>query len=664
MRLASRAARAAAEEFRHLHARLLGADRVELESVRWKRSGGAWHATWHQVRHGRRVVGCLLDLTMSARGDVVAFRSTLVPDLHGRATVAGAPTAARRACEALLGRSLEIDACEPVVVAMAAAGRYEAVPALELRLGNATGGRWWALVESTRQRVLALESLLRHDILEGETSGDIRPLYALDPLQARAFPWLQLQLGALDQAARTHSDGLGRYRFSHPAATVELRAALTGLYVSVDNDAPGSPSPGFSLQVQVPGDVPVHFGADEARDDERTIYHHTNVIHDFMKDQFDFALLDFPLPAVASVVNPLNGNPDYANAFWDGGRIAFGNGGGVFMNFGLFADVIYHEYTHAITDHMYRPAGGLRGRIGGAIHEALSDYFACTITGEPLIGEFLAGGAPSLRNLDNNLQWPRDRDPTDEVHANGEILGGALWDVRLHAGPEVADAVIHFARELFPQDFEAYLDAMLIQDDLLFGDGVPGNGSPHRDAILAGFALHGMGPLGGGVLRIHHDPLRDTENAGVPQVVRASLGSVLPVAVDEMQLRYSTAGGFVVQVMQAQADGGFVGEIPGLPEGSHVEYWLRASRTRPHEVYTLPEDAPATTFGYDVGPDHTPPVVTHAASPVVPAFAWPAELTARIEDNLGVAYAWVEYTQNGVPGALLGLVRSRDDPAL
>ena len=112
--------------------------------------------------------------------------------------------------------------------------------------------------------------------------------------------------------------------------------------------------------------------ATNTRDDERTIYFHTNLIHDFVRERFDFTLLDFPVPAIAAVRNPITGSNDYANAFWDGNRMAYGAGAGGFLNFGLFADVIYHEYTHAITDYMYRPTGGLVGQIGGALHEGAS----------------------------------------------------------------------------------------------------------------------------------------------------------------------------------------------------------------------------------------------------------------------------------------------------
>jgi hypothetical protein len=408
----------------------------------------------------------------------------------------------------------------------------------------------------------------------------------------------------------------------------------------------------------VPGTrLDILFDATNSRDDERTIYHHTNVIHDYARAELGFTAMDYPVPAVASVANPSNGSRDYANAFWDGQRMGFGNGGSGMHNFGLFADVVYHEYTHGITDFMYRPIGGLIGPIGGAIHEGLSDYFACTLTNEPLLGEFLSGTG-ALRNLENTLLWPEDRDAGNEPHANGEILAGALWDARGNIGPVVADRVAHAARLLFPQTFEEYLEAMLLQDDLLFGDGVPSNGSPHRQGILAGFGMHGMGELGSREIRIVHQPLGDTEDAGAARRVEVQLGTLVPRLVDEVYVHYSTGGAFTAMRMTPVQPATYAAEIPGLPAGSRVEYYVRALRLRrPIQVTTLPADAPASVFAFAVGEDVQPPVIEHVPFAQVAAFVFPPEIGVRIADNLGIASAYVEYRRNGQGGARLGLVR-------
>jgi Thermolysin metallopeptidase, catalytic domain len=400
--IAEVAARQAAEEFRARHAALLGAAATTtLRPVRWGASPRAWHATWQQVVSGRPVEGCYLDLLLAEDGDPVAFQSTLVPSLVLPAPVPDLD-AARRACEVLTGEPLEIESSESVGVVRADAGRYTGVAALRLELRGRFGARWTALVDAQTREVLELESRIRNELLQGTVTADIKPLYSQDVSVSRTLPWLRVGAGEPEERS-TSSDATGGFRFFLNPGTILLRAKLHGQYVDVDNEV--APSPGVVFDAAVPSTPELHFGATEARDDERTIYYHVNVVHDFAKNRFGFDLLDFPVPAVASVHNPASGNPNYANAFWDGSRLAFGNGGGIYENFGLFADVIYHEYTHAITDYMYQPVGGLRGAIGAAIHEALSDYFACTITDEPLVGEYLSGGAgprtatPPTRNI-------------------------------------------------------------------------------------------------------------------------------------------------------------------------------------------------------------------------------------------------------------------------
>ena len=660
------AVRAAAEQFRNTHARLLGAQHVVLRPTRWQPSRLAWHATWQQWHEGRRVLGSILDLTLLEDGTTVAFRSTLLPGLQAQE---GAPSvaAAQAACEAAVETAFEVVSSEPVWVADAGSQPFTAVEALEMVLRTPTGARWRAVVGTTRAEILQLESMVRTSQLTGTTVGRVKPHYAHDPWVDVPLPWLEIQLGFSETDPRTFADQRGLFQFVYPEGQVTVRSALTGRFVSVDNEAP-QPAPYFQAEVSVPGSVEVRFGAVESREDERTIYHHVNRIHDFMAERFDFTLLDFPVQALAAAHDPNTGDPNYPNAYWDGEKLGFGNGGNTFWNLGLFGDVVYHEYTHAVTQFMYMPGGPLVGVIGGAIHEALADYFAATMTGDSRLGERLRRRSIApLRDLENSLYWPAHRDPNDEVHANGEIFGGALWDVRTALGAEKADAIIHFARELFPRNFEEYLDAMLLQDDLLFGDGWSGNGSPHRDAILQAFAVHGIGPLRDEALEIVHAPLGDTDDSVKPRSVRATVRARLKNPDPFVRLSYRLAGTdeFEHAWMFPDQAGGFVAEIPPFPLGSDVDYYIAAGQFDPVvRRGFLPVAAPEEFFRFHVGPDQSPPRITHAGRSSVAAFAWPPDLYVRIEDNGDIAYAFVEYEFNGERGATLGLVPTAEDPNL
>lgn len=65
---------------------------------------------------------------------------------------------------------------------------------------------------------------------------------------------------------------------------------------------------------------------------------------------------------------------DYANAFWDGEQLVFGDGDGeVFGRFTKPPDVLYHEFTHGVVQHT--AALVYRGQ-SGALNESVSDCFA------------------------------------------------------------------------------------------------------------------------------------------------------------------------------------------------------------------------------------------------------------------------------------------------
>ena len=79
----------------------------------------------------------------------------------------------------------------------------------------------------------------------------------------------------------------------------------------------------------------------------------------------------------------------YANAFWDGSHLVFGDGDGeVFRRFTRAVDVLAHEFTHAVTEHT---AGLVYQDQSGALNESMSDVFAACLK-QQLRGEGAVGG--------------------------------------------------------------------------------------------------------------------------------------------------------------------------------------------------------------------------------------------------------------------------------
>ena len=141
-------------------------------------------------------------------------------------------------------------------------------------------------------------------------------------------------------------------------------------------------------------------GADEAADGiEATL---AMFAEGFSRDSYD--------GAGAPVTITVHYGQDYDNAFWDGAQLVFGDGDGtIFDRFTKSADVLAHEFGHAVTEHT---AGLVYRDQSGALNESVSDVFAACFKqhlagesaadGDWLIGEdiFVAGiNARALRDM-------------------------------------------------------------------------------------------------------------------------------------------------------------------------------------------------------------------------------------------------------------------------
>ena len=128
------------------------------------------------------------------------------------------------------------------------------------------------------------------------------------------------------------------------------------------------------------------------------------------------------------------------------GIITYGRGG---VDDAEDADVIMHEYGHAIQDNQV-PDFGLTLE-GGAMGEGFGDYLAATRYAEMnwawrvYIAEWDAvsyspGSPPYLRRVDSTKHYPEDM--VGEVHADGEIWSACLWQMREALGAQAADEII------------------------------------------------------------------------------------------------------------------------------------------------------------------------------------------------------------------------------
>lgn len=191
----------------------------------------------------------------------------------------------------------------------------------------------------------------------------------------------------------------------------------------------------------------------------------------------------------------------YAFADDNSNYTAFGDGRGV-LNFGYGgvddaqdAEIIWHEYGHAILDNQARLH--FFGEAG-AIHEGFGDYVAATMSmtvpGEarfyPTVGEwdatsYSSAQVPFLRRVNTGKRYPDD--VRNQVHSDGEIWSSCLWALNGSLGRTTADRIIFNANFLFPRDatFADAAAAVLEADRQL-------NGGANANRVVAAFAEHGI----------------------------------------------------------------------------------------------------------------------------------------------------------------------------
>ncbi len=294
-----------------------------------------------------------------------------------------------------------------------------------------------------------------------------------------------------------HINGTGRVYPTDPRSSYQTKTLyrlyyrgweLEGSYLRAEND---DANEAFNKQrtfIYSPSNT--HF-------DEVNVYYHADrFAYDFIG--LGYTGLPYQIPAIVHYgVNWDNAgySPTYHELY-------FGDGNVIFNDLAKKDDIIYHEYTHAISDDIglaYSTAGE-----SAAMNEAYSDYFAATFTNDPQIGEWVTIPEPDLRRLDTDKnQWNYDNwDSPDDLYYNslnhyyrgrhyvrGMIWSGALWDLRGElSNNNLTDELVYGGLEYVNGD-ATFLQgrAGIIQYDEDF------YGAAHKPTIMNVFAARGIG---------------------------------------------------------------------------------------------------------------------------------------------------------------------------
>jgi len=223
---------------------------------------------------------------------------------------------------------------------------------------------------------------------------------------------------------------------------------------------------------------------DHSSAEERNIYYWVMKARRYLSEDLEFNSMNRQIVAMA------NFGLDLDNAFFDPllYTLAFGAGKSVFKNTAMARDIVLHEFFHSVTHEIY---GIKLSYEFSAMNEAFSDYFAATITDDPMIGNgAMIGNVPYLRTVKNTYKYDTFFEGK-YFHRDGQLFSGALWDLRESLGHAKADMLIHEARLAKGNNIREFYRDLRMADEAE-EDGNPLTYSKNARTIREAFNKHGL----------------------------------------------------------------------------------------------------------------------------------------------------------------------------
>ncbi len=170
------------------------------------------------------------------------------------------------------------------------------------------------------------------------------------------------------------------------------------------------------------------------------------------------------------------------------------------------ADVVYHEFTHGVTN---RLVGGpldersLEAPQSSGMGEGWSDYIACTINETIVAGSWVVDDPRGIREFPYDSNFPDDFGDLGtgryrEEHNIGEVWCAALMEMNRNIGADLGVQLVVDALKLSPTNpsFLEMRDSILAAlADMMTAEKIdPDDHALSRDGIWRAFARFGMGP--------------------------------------------------------------------------------------------------------------------------------------------------------------------------
>jgi MYXO-CTERM domain-containing protein len=266
------------------------------------------------------------------------------------------------------------------------------------------------------------------------------------------------------------------------------------------------------------------------------------------------------------------------NAYYDGDVNFYTQGSGC-NNTGRIADVNYHEWGHGF--HAYAADTWW---VDGSIGEGSSDVVSFFQTGDNIVAPYFNTNGSGIRDVSPDRVYPDDW--IDQVHTDGLIFAGAVWDLWGILEEDLGeDQAYDQTVELFvatlktnPSTPDTYDEFIAADDD----NGDLGDGTPNQCSIMDAFSLHGLGPGGSSsMMELAHEGIGNQIAGLDAYAIEAELLNLAPLCSElesaDVELLFSTNGGEDYSSVDLSLDGDTIsGSIPGQSQGTIVHYYIYA----------------------------------------------------------------------------------------
>ncbi len=449
-------------------------------------------------------------------------------------------------------------------------------------------GTWRVWVDAVSGAPIARKSGIRY--ASGKVLFDVPDRHPTSTRSPKPAPFARFTIGA--ETVQATEDGTITWAGT---AGVQVQLTPAGQFVSVVNKG-GTSRVTEMVNMTSGAQFTWSKAATEFEDAQISSYVYANQAKAFVKARLNPSL-GWLNQALSVSVN----ENQSCNAFSTGDDIHFFRAGQGCANTGRLADVVYHEFGHSL--HANSIIDGV-GSFDGALSEGIGDTLAMAITNDSGMGRGFFGNDNPLRELNpvgRDKVWGVDT--TGEVHDDGEIYGGTMWDLKVALEADLGTAAgyerwlkIFYSTVRRSSDIPStYAEALLADDD----DGNLENGTPNQCAIDATFAAHGLADLS--IMLGLKTPSRDGYSINIPRPVPANATCAVPT-VTSAKIEFLKRGtGQITTVDMTEGADGFDGEIAEQTDGTVLQYRITLKLSNDTSV-KFPNNAADPFYEFYIGP--------------------------------------------------------------